>query len=130
MIDNLLCISPIDGRYHNYTKQLNNYFSEFALFKYRLLFEISYFLYLKENVNLDELKDLTNIDCSIIKTIYENFTLDDCIMIKNIEKKINHDLQKFLFKHRKSDNIIEHIDEYTEIINRNVPDKSPDNLYM
>ena len=93
MIDNLLCISPIDGRYHNYTKKLNHYFSEFALFKYRLLFEISYFLYLKENVNLDELKDLTSIDCSIIKTIYENFTLDDCIMIKNIEKKINHDVK-------------------------------------
>tara|TARA_Y100000741_G_scaffold73901_1_gene53826 strand:+ start:578 stop:772 length:195 start_codon:yes stop_codon:yes gene_type:complete len=35
MIDNLLCISPIDGHYHNYTKQLNHYFSEFALFKYR-----------------------------------------------------------------------------------------------
>ena len=93
MIDNLLCISPIDGRYHNYTKQLNHYFSEFALFKYRLLFEISYFLYLKENVDLDELKDFTSIDCSIIKTIYENFTLDDCIMIKNIEKKIKHDVK-------------------------------------
>jgi adenylosuccinate lyase len=93
MIDNLLCISPIDGRYHNYTKILNHYFSEFALFKYRLLFEIAYFLYLKEDVNLNELKELTSIDCSIIRTIYDNFTLNDCIMIKNIEKNINHDVK-------------------------------------
>ena len=39
------------------------------------------------------------------------------------------DLQKFLFKYRKSDNIMEHIDEFSEIINKNV-DKIPDNLYM
>ena len=93
MMHNLLCISPIDGRYHAYTESLNNYFSEFALFKYRLFFEITYFLYLKQDINLDELKDLTDIDCSIIRTIYDKFTLEDCIIIKDIEKKINHDVK-------------------------------------
>ena len=93
MIHHLLCISPIDGRYHAYTESLNNYFSEFALFKYRLFFEITYFLYLKEDINLDELKDLTHIDCSIIRTIYDKFSLEDCIIIKDIEKKINHDVK-------------------------------------
>lgn len=92
MIDNLLCISPIDGRYHNYTKELNNYFSEFALFKYRLFFEISYFLYLKD-IGLNQLKDIDKNDYINIGSIYDNFTLDDCIIIKNIEKKINHDVK-------------------------------------
>ena len=92
MKNNLLCISPIDGRYHTYTKCLVNYFSEFALFKYRLLFEIIYFLYLKD-INLPELNDLSNNDCTLIRTIYDNFTLQDCITIKNIEKKINHDVK-------------------------------------
>ena len=104
MIDNLLCISPIDGRYHNYTKELTNYFSEFALFKYRLLFEISYFLYLKE-INLNELKDLDKNNCTDIRTIYDSFTLDDCIMIKDIEK-IKHDVKAVeYFIQNKFDNL-------------------------
>ena len=105
MIDNLLCISPIDGRYHNYTKELNNYFSEFALFKYRLLFEISYFLYLKE-IDLNELKELDINNCTNIRSIYDDFTLDDCIMIKNIEKKIKHDVKAVeYFIQNKFDNL-------------------------
>ncbi len=105
MIDNLLCISPIDGRYHNYTKELNNYFSEFALFKYRLLFEISYFLYLKE-IDLNELKELDINNCTDIRSIYDDFTLNDCIMIKNIEKKIKHDVKAVeYFIQNKFDNL-------------------------
>ena len=92
MENNLLCISPIDGRYHKYTKCLVNYFSEFALFKYRLRIEICYFIYLKV-MNIKELNDLSNNDCTLIRTIYDNFTLQDCIAIKNIEKKINHDVK-------------------------------------
>jgi len=92
MENNLLCISPIDGRYHEYTKCLNNYFSEFALFRYRVLIEIAYFLHLKD-IGLYSLKDLTNTDCYIIRTIYETFKIYDCIKIKNIEKKIKHDVK-------------------------------------
>ena len=46
--NNILCISPIDGRYSQYTDCLKDYFSEFALFKYRLMFEIEYLLFLKK----------------------------------------------------------------------------------
>ena len=92
MIHNLSCISSIDGRYYNYTKNLNHYFSEFSLFKYRLLIEITYLLYLKD-IHLDELKDFTDNNCTIIKNIYQNFTLEDCIAIKKIEENINHDVK-------------------------------------
>ena len=81
----IFSISPIDGRYHIYTQSLKNYFSEFALFKYRLLFEIGYFLYLKD-IGLKELQNITNADCLVIRSIYESFTIEDCITIKNIEK--------------------------------------------
>ena len=92
MENNLLCVSPIDGRYHEYTACLIDYFSEFALFKYRLLFEIGYFLHLKD-IGLKELQNITNADCLIIRSIYESFTIEDCITIKNIEKKIKHDVK-------------------------------------
>ena len=92
MIHNLSCISSIDGRYYNYTKNLNHYFSEFSLFKYRLLIEITYLLYLKD-IHLDELKDFTDNNCTIIKNIYQNFKLEDCIAIKKIEENINHDVK-------------------------------------
>ena len=92
MENNLLCISPIDGRYHKYTECLIDYFSEFALFKYRLRIEICYFIYLKV-MNIKELNDLTKEHCDIIMNIYYNFTLQDCIKIKNIEKNINHDVK-------------------------------------
>lgn len=92
MENNLLCVSPIDGRYYEYTACLMDYFSEFALFKYRLRIEICYFIYLKV-INIKELNDLTKEQCDIIMNIYYNFTLKDCIKIKNIEKNINHDVK-------------------------------------
>ena len=92
MENNLLSISPVDGRYHEYTKCLINYFSEYALFRYRVLFEVAYFLHLKD-IGLKELQGLNQTDCYIIRTIYETFKIYDCIKIKNIEKKIKHDVK-------------------------------------
>ena len=89
--NNILCISPIDGRYSQYTDCLKDYFSEFALFKYRLMFEIEYLLFLKK-INLDELSNFPNND-SFIKNIYKNFSKSDCLEIKNIESTINHDVK-------------------------------------
>ena len=44
MANSINCISPIDGRYNRYTDSLRKYFSEYALFKYRVQFEIEYFI--------------------------------------------------------------------------------------
>ena len=89
--NSLYCISPLDGRYTNYTSCLKKYFSEFALFKYRLMIEIEYLIYLK-SIELPELKDFPNINQEL-KNIYKNFSHDDCIQIKNIEFVINHDVK-------------------------------------
>ncbi len=79
-------ISPIDGRYHKYTKDLSLYFSEYALFYYRLYVEIKYFIALSNELNL--IKNDNKLNDIILK-----FNLDECIRIKEIENKINHDVK-------------------------------------
>ena len=88
----LTAISPIDGRYHQKTKDLIIYFSEEALIKYRVRVEIEYFIALctlplpqLSNVNPDVFPELRNI--------YLNFTSKDAEAVKEIEKTTNHDVK-------------------------------------
>lgn len=91
MITQLACISPIDGRYYNKTKELRPYFSEYAFFQNRLSTEIAYLhkllTFLMENDKLE------SCNISEIKTIATDFSLTECIKIKNYEKTINHDVK-------------------------------------
>ena len=88
----LNAISPIDGRYRNKIDKLANYFSEEALIKYRVRVEIEYFIALCEL----PLPQLSNFDTSLYSDLrkgYENFTTEDAIKIKDIEKVTNHDVK-------------------------------------
>ena len=69
-------ISPIDGRYRNVVQVLSNYFSEFALIKYRVKVEIEYFIRLCE-LPLPQLKGIHNNQFKALRNIYENFTEAD-----------------------------------------------------
>ena len=88
----LKSISPIDGRYRNKTSGFSDYFSEYALIKYRVYIEIKYFLELCNNPikNLDSLSKKNKSD---INNIYKNFNVEDAKKIKKIESKINHDVK-------------------------------------
>ena len=88
----LKSISPIDGRYHNKTSELSNYFSEYALIKYRVFIEVQYFIELS-NTDIKIFQSLTNNDKKDIKSIYNNFCLEDAVKIKELEKEINHDVK-------------------------------------
>ena len=91
-LSELNAISPIDGRYRNKTVSLAAFFSEEALIKYRVLVEIEYFIALCEL----PLPQLTGIDKSTygpLRDIYHNFTSDDALQIKEIEKTTNHDVK-------------------------------------
>lgn len=88
----LICISPIDGRYHGKTTELNNYFSEFALFKYRTLVEIEYFIQLHE-AGLKSLNPLSTENAKALRDIYTKFSLNDAKRIKEIESVTNHDIK-------------------------------------
>jgi len=85
-------ISPIDGRYHNITKSLSSYFSEFSFMKYRLYVELQYFVHL-----IDVLPELKSIASPSIKSqiinIWKMFDKDDFNIIKQYEIILNHDIK-------------------------------------
>ena len=89
----LTAISPIDGRYRKQTEQLGLYFSEFALIQYRVLMEIEYFIALAE-LPLPQIKGKISVaDKQALREVYTNFTEQDAIRVKEIEKTTNHDVK-------------------------------------
>ncbi len=91
-LDVLTAISPIDGRYRNKTVELADYFSEYALIRYRVRVEIEYFIALCEL----PLPQLENFDHSLLESlrdIYRNFSEQDAARVKEIESVTNHDVK-------------------------------------
>lgn len=88
----LSAISPIDGRYHAKTKELSDYFSEYALIKYRVFVEIQYFIALCK-VPLPQLNEFDLKKMDALNGIFDNFSLDDAQRIKDIERVTNHDVK-------------------------------------
>ena len=88
----LNAISPIDGRYSSKTSELNKFFSEKALMKYRLVVEIEYFISLCE-FDIPELKNFDKSKFELLRKIYLDFSNDDASIIKKIENKTNHDVK-------------------------------------
>ena len=88
----LNAISPIDGRYSSKTSELNKFFSEKALMKYRLVVEIEYFISLCE-FDIPELKNFDQSKFELLRKIYLDFSNDDASIIKKIENTTNHDVK-------------------------------------
>ena len=91
-MSSLLNISPIDGRYQVQTQNLSKYFSEFALIRYRVKIEIEYFIALCD-LGLKQLQDIDRSYYSLLRKIYEEFSLEDAQKVKDIEKITNHDVK-------------------------------------
>jgi adenylosuccinate lyase len=85
----LTAISPIDGRYRNQVQHLDEYFSEFALMKYRVLVEVEYFQFLADK----KFFTLTAPVRKALRETVENFTVEDALRIKETEKITNHDVK-------------------------------------
>lgn len=85
----LTALSPVDGRYRNQVHHLDQYFSEFALIRYRILIEIEYFIALSQKKYFA----LKPAQVKSLRTIYQHFTTGKAIEIKNIEKITNHDVK-------------------------------------
>jgi len=88
-LNNLTAISPVDGRYRKQVAQLDEYFSEFALIKYRVIVEVDYFLFLADK----KFFKLSAKARQLFKQVAENFSLDDAQQIKQIESITNHDVK-------------------------------------
>ncbi|MEO8765039.1 MAG: adenylosuccinate lyase [Ginsengibacter sp.] len=88
-LQSLKAISPIDGRYQNQLNHLSEYFSEFALIRYRVKVEIEYFLFLAEKKFF---KLAPSLKRAVLK-IFEEFSIEDAQQIKDFERVTNHDVK-------------------------------------
>jgi adenylosuccinate lyase len=86
----LTAISPIDGRYRSQLAILAQYFSEFGLIRYRVRVEVEYFLFLAEK---KVIKLPAKVKAAKLREIYEEFTEEDALKIKGIERTTNHDVK-------------------------------------
>lgn len=100
----LTAISPVDGRYRGKVSGLADYFSEYALIRYRVMVEVNYFVALCE-LPLPQLKDFDAADFDQLHALYEEFTLADAQEIKEIEQETNHDVKavEYFLKRRFDD---------------------------
>ncbi|MCG7858628.1 adenylosuccinate lyase [Flavihumibacter sediminis] len=88
-LQSLTAISPIDGRYRNQLQQLDEYFSEYALMKYRVIIEVEYFLFLADN----RFFKLPVKARNFMKEAAAGFSTEDALTIKETEKITNHDVK-------------------------------------
>lgn len=100
-LTSLTAISPIDGRYRSKCEKLDEYFSEYALIKYRVKVEVEYFIALVE-LPLPQLQSVPADAIGQLRDIYRNFTVADAARVKEIESVTNHDVKavEYLLKER------------------------------
>ena len=110
----LLAVSPIDGRYKQHTELLGAYFSEYALMKYRTHVEIEYFISLCE-IPIPQLIDFPKDKIESLRKVALDFTIEDGKEIKEIEATTNHDVKavEYFIKH-KFDKL--NLEQYKEFI--------------
>jgi adenylosuccinate lyase len=111
----LSAISPVDGRYRNTTAELANYFSEYALIKYRVFVEIEYFIALAQ-YSLPQLQHFDKDLSEKLRDIYRNFSEADAESIKEIEKTTNHDVKAVEYFIKKEFDKLGGLDAFKEFI--------------
>ena len=89
----LTAISPLDGRYRNKSADLADYFSEFALIRYRVLVEVRWLQSLAANSDIPELANFDDAENTLLNDLVDNFGLDDATRVKTIESVTNHDVK-------------------------------------
>lgn len=114
-LDLLTAISPVDGRYRSKTEPLANYFSEFALIKYRVRVEIEYFIALCE-LPLPQLAAFDTQLFETLRNIYRNFDEVSAQRVKDIEKVTNHDVKAVEYFIKEEFDKIGGLDAYKEFI--------------
>lgn len=115
MLDTLTAISPIDGRYRGKAEPLADYFSEFALIRYRVRVEIEYFIALVE-LPLPQLQGFDRALFDSLRGIYRDFTEQDAVRVKDIEKVTNHDVKAVEYFIKEKLDAMGGLDAYKEFI--------------
>jgi len=89
----LSAISPLDGRYANSVKDLNAFFSEAAIMRYRIYVEIEYLIALSFEKKIKEFPILTKGEIENLRKVYQQFDIESAKKIKQIESETNHDVK-------------------------------------
>ena len=114
-LDALTAVSPIDGRYRSKTESLANYFSEYALIRYRVRVEIEYFITLCE-LPLPQLESFNSTLFEQLRDIYRNFDEASAARVKEIESITNHDVKAVEYFIKEEFDKIGGLDDYKEFI--------------
>ena len=114
-LDALTAVSPIDGRYRSKTECLADYFSEYALIRYRVRVEIEYFITLCE-LPLPQLESFNSTLFEQLRDIYRNFDETSAARVKEIEKTTNHDVKAVEYFIKEEFDKIGGLDDYKEFI--------------
>ena len=114
-LDTLTAVSPIDGRYRSKTECLADYFSEYALIRYRVRVEIEYFITLCE-LPLPQLKSFDSSLFKRLREIYSKFDENDAARVKDIEKITNHDVKAVEYFIKEEFDKIGGLESYKEFI--------------
>lgn len=93
MIAPLTTISPLDGRYRDKVAELENYFSEYALIRYRIFVESEWFIFLCNEVKLAGTRELRLSEIRVLRNLSTSFEVADAIRVKQIERTTNHDVK-------------------------------------
>ena len=98
-------LSPLDGRYSSSVKELNAYFSEAALMRYRIYVEVEYLIALSHEKKISELPTLSKRQQARLRSSYQKFDLNSAQTVKQIEAETNHDvkaIEYYIQKHCKA----------------------------
>ncbi len=114
-LDALTAVSPIDGRYRSKTESLADYFSEYALIRYRVRVEIEYFITLCE-LPLPQLESFNSALFEQLRDIYRNFDETSAARVKEIESITNHDVKAVEYFIKEEFDKIGGLDDYKEFI--------------
>ena len=114
-LDALTAVSPIDGRYRSKTESLADYFSEYALIRYRVRVEIEYFITLCE-LPLPQLESFNSNLFEQLRDIYRNFDEASAARVKEIESITNHDVKAVEYFIKEEFDKIGGLDDYKEFI--------------
>ena len=114
--ENLLSISPLDGRYIDSVKELRTITSEFGLIKYRVTVEIKWFIHLSNIAKIKELPKLNIKEYKYLADLVDNFDINDARRIKTIEKQTNHDVKAVEYFLKEKFKKIKKLDKYSEFI--------------
>jgi adenylosuccinate lyase len=105
-LSSLTAVSPIDGRYSSKTESLRNVFSEYGLIRYRVIVEVRWLQYLSQHPAITEVAPFSSAANSILEQLVNDFTLEQALRIKEIERTTNHDVKavEYLIKETIADN--------------------------